>query len=92
MRAAGRKGGLMTWLDERQNVPAGTVMDLATEAPRTIRRDWDHLVIPELRLDAAGRATLRKILDDVEPVLAMVRAEMDADEAEWLAHAEWREG
>jgi hypothetical protein len=72
----------MTYLSERQNVPVGTVMDLDAQAPRTIRRDWDHLLIPELRLDAAGRAILRAILSDAEPDLARVHAELAEDEAE----------
>ena len=50
--------------------PVGTVTDLRTQEPRTVTRDGKHLVIPALRLDAAGCELLRKILVGEAPDLA----------------------
>jgi hypothetical protein len=77
----------VSWLEERQNVPVGTVTDLHTQGPRTILRDWDHLLIPELRLDAEGCEHLRKILVGEALNLAVVHAEIAEDEAERHAEA-----
>ena len=71
----------MSWTDERQNVPVGTVTDLETRGPRTVRRDWDTLVIPELRLDAEGCKLLRRIINDELLNLAVVHEEIAEDEA-----------
>jgi len=50
--------------------PVGTVTDLRTQEPRTVTRDGEFLVIPALRLDAAGCELLRKILVGEAPDLA----------------------
>lgn len=82
----------VSWVEERQNVRVGTVMDLVAQAPRTILRDWDHLVIPELRLDAKGCRLLRQIIGDELPNLDAVHAEIAEDEADAAAHGARREG
>jgi hypothetical protein len=73
---------MASWTEERQNVPVGTVTDLDTQAPRTIRRDRDHLLIPELRLDAEGCKLLRGIINDELLNLAAVHDEIAEDEVE----------
>ena len=54
--------GLRAGSGEAPGEPAGTVMDLRTQEPRTVTRDGGCLVIPAVRLDAAGCELLRKIL------------------------------
>lgn len=76
----------MNWLEERQNVPAGTVIDLDS-GPKTVLRDWDTLVIPGMRLDAEGCKLLRQIINDEMPNLSAVHEEIAEDEAERAARA-----
>jgi hypothetical protein len=92
MLSGSQEGSSVNWLEERQNVRVGTVMNLDSDSPVTVLRDWDTLVIPSMRIDAGGLAVLRQILNNEGPALAEARAEMEADEAERLAHAEWQEG
>jgi hypothetical protein len=56
--------------------PAGTVLDLRTQAPRTVFRDRGRLVIPAVRLDAAGCELLRKILAGSAPEPAAAHTEV----------------
>jgi hypothetical protein len=60
---------------EAEGDPAGTVTDLRSQEPRTVTRDGGELVIPALRLDAAGCELLRKILVNEGPALAVAAAE-----------------
>jgi hypothetical protein len=83
--------------EERYGVPVGTVEDRTSRAPRTVWRDATTLLIPPVRLNAAGCELLRKILVNEAVNLAIVndaidRAMAEDDEAERLAHAARREG
>ena len=63
--------------EERQGVPAGTVMDLGAGYPRTVLRDGSQLLIPELRLDPAGCAVLRQIINNEIADLAALREKLE---------------
>lgn len=74
-----------------RHVPVGTVLNVATDRPATILRDFEWLEVPAVSLDLEGIADLRAALDageqEVRAHLARVAEETADGEAAALLAA-----
>jgi hypothetical protein len=62
---------------DHAHIPAGTLMDLQSQSPVTVRRDYTHAHFPAMELDLTEA---RRLMTEVLPTLCRNMAAAEAEE------------